>query len=63
MAPKCPFQPGADCPTVNCALCVLVNPSTQKYQCAIVDTAWSLKAIAKDIEYIKIHGLPKKQSS
>jgi hypothetical protein len=31
-----------------------------KHQCAIVDTAWSLKNIERDLDYIKKKGLPKK---
>jgi len=57
---KCPFQQGADCPTEKCALYVLVDTTTMKHQCAIVDTAWSLKNIERDLDYIKKKGLPKK---
>ena len=60
MAFKCPFQQGADCPTENCALYILIDPSRGKHDCAIVDTAWSLKNIARDIAFIKEKGLPKK---
>lgn len=60
MAFKCPFQQNAPCPIESCALYVLVDPATQKYQCAIVDTAWSLKSIASDMDRLKKEVLPKK---
>lgn len=60
MVLKCPFQQGADCPTENCALYVLIDPSTGKHQCAIVDTAWSLKSIERDLNFIKLKGLPRR---
>jgi hypothetical protein len=60
MAFKCPFQQGADCPTENCALYVLVDTTTMKHQCAIVDTAWSLKGIKDDLAYFRGKDTPKK---
>lgn len=60
MAFKCPFQNGETCPTEKCSLYILTDPLKDKHECALVDAAYSLKNIAKDIAFIKEKNFPKK---